>query len=283
MAETPSPAASSGDSFDLSQFYQVFFEEAGENLELMEQQLLAIDIAAPDVEMLNSIFRCAHSVKGGAATFGFKDVAELTHHMETLLDKLRRHELALDSAMVDVLLQAGDALKAQLARHQHGESHEAVDTSVLVDTIRAMAHGQARPAAAAPAVAAVAATPAPATGATRTLELRVGPLEAPAAAASLVDVFHEIEGLGTIEPLDGGESADGMRRFKVVTDSSDEDLIELFSFHVSREHVVLLPLGPGYGFHAGAPGAPADADPAFGFFDNAPGAPSSPAGAGGAR
>jgi two-component system chemotaxis sensor kinase CheA len=78
---------------DLSQFFQVFFEEAGENLGTMEQMLLELDVSAADDEELNAIFRCAHSIKGGAATFGFSDVAELTHQMETLLDKLRRHEL----------------------------------------------------------------------------------------------------------------------------------------------------------------------------------------------
>ena len=271
MSESTSQAGG-GDTFDLSQFYQVFFEEAGENLELMEQQLLAIDVGAPDGEALNSIFRCAHSVKGGAATFGFKDVAELTHQMETLLDKLRRNELVLAAPMVDVLLQAGDALRALLGRHQSGGEGAVVDNTELLDAIRAMAHGQVVPA---PAAAPARATSAPlAAPATRTLELRVGPLDNPAIAQDVVDVFAEIDGLGTIEPIDGGEPADGMRRFKVTTDSSDEDLIDLFSFHVSREHVSLLPLGPGYGFHAGAPGAPADiADAGFGFFDNAPGAP----------
>ena len=271
MSESTSQAGGD-DAFDLSQFYQVFFEEAGENLELMEQQLLAIDVGAPDGEALNSIFRCAHSVKGGAATFGFKDVAELTHQMETLLDKLRRNELVLAAPMVDVLLQAGDALRALLGRHQSGGEGAVVDNTELLDAIRAMAHGQVVPA---PAAAPARATSAPlAAPTTRTLELRVGPLDNPAIAQDVVDVFAEIDGLGTIEPIDGGEPADGMRRFKVTTDSSDEDLIDLFSFHVSREHVSLLPLGPGYGFHAGAPGAPADiADAGFGFFDNAPGAP----------
>ena len=110
MGEISQQAAARA-GIDLSQFYQVFFEEAGENLELMEQQLLELDIDAADDEELNAIFRCAHSVKGGAATFGFSDVAELTHQMETLLDKLRRHELTPTSAMVDVLLAAGDALQ----------------------------------------------------------------------------------------------------------------------------------------------------------------------------
>ena len=110
-------AAKASAGIDLTQFYQVFFEEAGENLEQMEKLLLALDIAAADDEAFNAIFRCAHSIKGGAATFGFDDVAELTHQMETLLDKLRRRELAASSAMVDAPLQSGDALRTQLALH----------------------------------------------------------------------------------------------------------------------------------------------------------------------
>ncbi|HLL12181.1 MAG TPA: Hpt domain-containing protein [Rubrivivax sp.] len=93
MADLNHDSANAAAGIDLSQFFQVFFEEAGENLETMEQMLLELDIANADDEALNAIFRCAHSVKGGAATFGFSDVAELTHQMETLLDKLRRHEL----------------------------------------------------------------------------------------------------------------------------------------------------------------------------------------------
>ncbi len=276
-----------GAGIDLSQFYQVFFEEAGENLERMEQQLLAIDIEAADDEELNSIFRCAHSVKGGAATFGFADVAELTHQMETLLDRLRRHELTPTAPMVDVLLQAGDALRSQLARHQ-GAGGDPVDTAELLSAIRAMGAGQAAPpvakaAPAAVAAAAVAAAPkkaepvAPAQTA-RGLELRVGPLSDPKDADNLVDLFKEIPDLGTIEPLDGGQASDGMRRFKVVTNSSDSDLLDLFTFHVAREAVSLLPLTSGFGFHDGAPGAPPaenPPDPGFGFFDGAPGLPGS--------
>ena len=133
-------AANLAAGIDLSQFFQVFFEEAGENLELMEQKLLELNVDSADDEELNAIFRCAHSVKGGAATFGFSDVAELTHQMETLLDKLRRHELGLTAAMVDVLLASGDALKAQLARHQ-GNGADAIDTTELLSGIRALVEG----------------------------------------------------------------------------------------------------------------------------------------------
>ncbi|HVO07089.1 MAG TPA: Hpt domain-containing protein, partial [Burkholderiaceae bacterium] len=226
MADTHASGAGSA-GIDLSQFYQVFFEEAGENLATMEQMLLNLDLAHADDEELNAIFRCAHSVKGGAATFGFADVAELTHQMETLLDKLRRHELEPRTRMVDVLLAAGDALKAQLARHQ-GAGGAEVDTRVLIADIEELAAGATAPttAAAAPAGAPVHATAPTAPPAERLLELTVGPLPDPAVADNLLELFKEIAELGTMEPLDAGHSADGMRRFKIATRSSDGDLLD---------------------------------------------------------
>ena len=285
MTNQDTSDANAAAGFDLSQFFQVFFEEAGENLETMEQMLLELDVTNADDEALNAIFRCAHSVKGGAATFGFSDVAELTHQMETLLDKLRRHELTPTAAMVDVLLASGDALKAQLARHQ-GNGAGAIDTTDLLLTIRgqleggaaiaAPAHGRAAAPASHAAAAPVAAPAAPLRPGVRLLELTVGPLPDPSAADNLVDLFKEITDLGTIEPLDAGRAADGMRRFKVLTASSDNDLIDLFSFHVARDQVRLAPLNAGFGFHEGAPGAPQPeaAELGYGFFENAPGAPS---------
>jgi two-component system, chemotaxis family, sensor kinase CheA len=279
-------AASAAAGIDLSQFYQVFFEEATENLDRMEQQLLNIDITLASDEDLNSIFRCAHSVKGGAATFGFSDVAELTHQMETLLDKLRRHELDATVAMVDVLLQAGDALRAQLARHQ-GSGGDVVDTTNLLASIRAMQNGSGASVAvvATPVAAPVVTIQAPIVAsiklesskpALRMLELRVGPLNDIKDADNLVDLFGEIVDLGSIEPLDAGQASDGMRRFKVVTTSSDTELMDLFTFHVAREQVKLLEMTEGFGFHEGAPGAPAasEPEPSYGFFEDAPGAPS---------
>jgi two-component system chemotaxis sensor kinase CheA len=298
MAETSTDHSSSSAGIDLSQFYQVFFEEAGENLENMEQLLLELDIEAADDEELNAIFRCAHSIKGGAATFGFSDVAELTHQMETLLDKLRRHELAPTAPMVDVLLQSGDALKAMLGRHQ-GSGGSVVDTSELLVNIRAMAAGQAPVVLAAPVVKAqpvaapvLAAVSAAATSGQRTVELRVGPLSDPAQADNLVELFKEITDLGTIEALPEDSKLVGIRRFKVETAAAESELLDLFTFHVAREHVAFVAFGespaadPGYGFFndVDAPAAPASpslsaaspTEKGYGFFDDAPGAPNVP-------
>ena len=112
-------------AIDLSQFYQVFFEEAAEHLAAMESLLLGLDVANPSMDDLNAIFRSAHSVKGGAGTFGFTDMTEVTHVLETLLDKLRKQEMTLTDEMVSAFLEAGDVISMQLAAHRgEGEVDE---------------------------------------------------------------------------------------------------------------------------------------------------------------
>ena len=114
-------------TIDISQFYQVFFDEAEELLAEMERLLLAVDVAAPDPEDLNAIFRTAHSVKGGASTFGLSDMSEVTHVLESLLDRIRKGEMALTSNHVDAFLAAKDSLKMQLDGHRHGAAVDRED------------------------------------------------------------------------------------------------------------------------------------------------------------
>ncbi len=282
MVQTQHEATGAGADFDLSQFYQIFFEEAGENLDQLEQILLHLDLQSANDEELNGIFRCAHSIKGGAATFGFADVAELTHQMESLLDRLRRHELQPVPEMVDVLLESADAARSLLARHQAGEQGEAVPTGDLVRRISALAAGAAAPVATAPApapspapapaaaVVAGAAVASPAAGQPRQLELEVGPLAQPALADAIKELFRDIPGLGSISDLPA--PAPGMRRFAVQTSSSNDDLLDLLAFHVAKEQVRITepgapqaaapaaePVAGGYGFFTDAAPAPAAA------------------------
>lgn len=105
-------------SVDLSQFFDVFFDEAEEHLANLESQVLGLDLAAVDADTQNEIFRAAHSIKGGAATFGFKDMADLTHNVETLLDDVRKGRRAMTTEMVDAILQTVDVLKAMAAAHR---------------------------------------------------------------------------------------------------------------------------------------------------------------------
>ncbi len=112
-------------TIDMSQFHQVFFDEADEHLANMESLLLAMDVSHPEPEDLNAVFRAAHSIKGGAATFGFSDMADLTHVLENLLDRVRKGSMALTAAMVDVFLQSKDVLHGMLAAHKGGEHADA--------------------------------------------------------------------------------------------------------------------------------------------------------------
>ncbi len=126
-------------SIDLSQFYQVFFEEAAEHLANMESFLLELDIDNPDPEELNAIFRAAHSIKGAAGTFGFTDLAEVTHELETLLDRLRKQEIALRSEMIDAFLEAGDVLKDLLAAHRDDTTCDPTEAEHVCQTLRKLA------------------------------------------------------------------------------------------------------------------------------------------------
>ncbi|MES2932077.1 MAG: Hpt domain-containing protein, partial [Pseudomonadota bacterium] len=125
-------------TIDMSQFFQVFFDEAEELLAEKERLLLAVDVSAPDPEDLNAIFRTAHSIKGGAATFGLTDMTEVTHILESLLDKIRKGEMALTSEHVDAFLAAKDILKMQLDGHRLGSvvDHDAVaDVRMMLQSL----------------------------------------------------------------------------------------------------------------------------------------------------
>ena len=275
----------SGADFDLSQFYQIFFEEAGENLDQMEQMLLDLDLTQANDEELNGIFRCAHSIKGGSATFGFSDVAELTHQMESLLDKLRRHELQPVPQMVDVLLESADASRSLLARHQAGGQGEAVSTASLVQRISVLAAGQVLPDA--PAVAAPPPPPPPApapvaaasalkpaapaaAGQARALEIQIGPLERLEQADAIKELFRDIPGLGAIRDLANPQP--NIRLFAVETTSTDDDLLDLFAFHVAKEQVQIRDAAAADDEPVAA--AVVSTESPYGFFNDAPGAPS---------
>nr|WP_305763329.1 chemotaxis protein CheW [Alteromonas macleodii] len=101
-------------SIDIEQFHGVFFDESDEHLDDMEQLLMSLDVESPDPEELNSIFRAAHSIKGGSGIFGFDALMNLTHVMENLLDKARNNELSVTADIVNVLLETLDVLKDTL-------------------------------------------------------------------------------------------------------------------------------------------------------------------------
>ncbi|MCW5606673.1 MAG: chemotaxis protein CheW [Nitrosomonas sp.] len=123
-------------STDLEQFYEVFFEESSELLAEMEACLLGLDVNSPNIEDLNAIFRAAHSIKGGAGTFGFTDMTEMTHMLETLLDRLRKGELMVRSEMIDAFLRAGDVIKDQLAGHRGDGAADPIVVKEVCDDLQ---------------------------------------------------------------------------------------------------------------------------------------------------
>ena len=112
-------------AIDLSRFIATFFDETQEHLESIEERAMTLGRGDPDPETLNAIFRAAHSIKGGAGTFGFTQLTDTTHEMETLFDGLRKGEGQVDESTVRLLLDACDAFKAHIARLKGGEkSHD---------------------------------------------------------------------------------------------------------------------------------------------------------------
>lgn len=111
-------------ALDMDQLRKMFYEECRENLEVLEEVLLELDPTSTDIETINTIFRAAHSIKGGAATFNLFDISEFTHSVEAYLDLVRNGELFLTKASVDVLLRSCDCIKNMLEGH---ESNSEVD------------------------------------------------------------------------------------------------------------------------------------------------------------
>src|SRR6185437_11461045 len=118
-------------SLDLTQFHDAFFEESFEALDSMESALLKLDVGSPDKELINTIFRVAHSIKGGSATFGFSDIASFTHSLETMLDELRSGTMQVTLAMSDLLLKSVDVMRAMLRAVQAKQPIDAQRVSDL--------------------------------------------------------------------------------------------------------------------------------------------------------
>jgi two-component system chemotaxis sensor kinase CheA len=101
-------------ALDLAQFHDAFFDESFEALDSMEAALLKLNVGAPEPEVINTIFRVAHSIKGGSATFGFAEVASFTHTCETLLDELRSNRMQVTRVLTDLLLKSVDVMREML-------------------------------------------------------------------------------------------------------------------------------------------------------------------------
>jgi len=127
-------------SIDLTQFQQTFFEESMEGLDDMEANLLQLEVGAVDNEQINSIFRAAHSIKGGSATFGFEQIAGFTHVLETLLDEMREGQRDVTTDAVDVLLQSVDILRSMINAIQNSSTYDEARAADIQSRLESILH-----------------------------------------------------------------------------------------------------------------------------------------------
>ncbi|TXD62044.1 chemotaxis protein CheA [Ralstonia sp. TCR112] len=240
-------------NLDLSQFFGAFFEEAEELLVDMERLLLNLDVANPSSDDLNAIFRCAHSIKGGAATFGFTHMTELTHVAESILDRARTGTLQLRENMVDAFLETKDVLKSQLDAYRQEHPIDTATLEYMVAKLNSLTAEEGAPVAAAPAAAApVVATPEPVAAP----EPEPVVVEAPAADAvgdieggldiKLINVSNEdcelivteLKHLGTVlRHVRTGRNSDIVLQSTCTAD----DIIAVSCFIIDADQIVITP------------------------------------------
>mgnify|MGYP001252710284 CR=1 FL=1 len=251
-------------SIDMSQFYQVFFDETSEHLANMENLLLNLDVDAPSLEDLNAIFRAAHSIKGGSGTFGFTDMTSVTHVLEGLLDRLRKEELALRSEMVDAFLAAGDVLRAQLEHHQGGPEPDGGEVEAICERLTRLAAGEAP----------VAAQSAPAEPRRLALSCTF-PTEVANDTAALDNLLAALAEVAALELRHRPDGSHPQLEATLTTLHSDADLKDILAFYVAADAIVLgpAPAEEAYGFFDDVPAPASEADPGYGFFDEVLAAP----------
>lgn len=224
-------------SIDMSQFYQVFFDESAEHLASMESLLLAFDPDAPDADQLNAIFRAAHSIKGGSGTFGFTDMADVTHILETLLDRIRKNEIAITREMVDTFLQAGDVLRGLLEAHQNGTVADLAASIEICARLEQLTNNSTI--STGKAAIPVAANPHISVQHIYNIEF-----------ANTSDVFptqfyleNLLDDLGNLGKIENKRITDKAVSLSLTTYASEADLREIFSFFLKPEQLAITALG----------------------------------------
>ncbi len=224
-------------SMDITDFYQTFFDEADELLADMEQHLLLLDPQAPDVEQLNAIFRAAHSIKGGAATFGFTVLQETTHLLENLLDGARRAEMSLSTDIINLFLETKDIMQEQLDAYKSSRDPDAESFEYICAALRQLALDaqeereptpelhvvEDEPAAAAPVAA---ATPAAKGG----MRVRLSGLK----TQEVPVMLEELGNLGEIkDPVQTADSVEAT----LITTVTEDDIIAVLCFVLEPEQI----------------------------------------------
>ena len=258
-------------SMDISDFYQTFFDEADELLADMEQHLLDLSPEAPDSEQLNAIFRAAHSIKGGAGTFGFTILQETTHLMENLLDEARRGEMQLNTDIINLFLETKDIMQEQLDAYKSSQEPDAASFEYICQALRQLALEAKGEAPSAPAAGArltvvekeAVAAPAPAQDGGN-LRIQLSGLK-----ASEPDLLlEELSNLGTVSQIEKGETS---LTATLETSASADDISAVLCFVIEPEQIAFLAPQPA------DDAAPAEPEPAAPAAAQAPVAEAPPA------
>ncbi|GAA2254041.1 chemotaxis protein CheA [Glycomyces scopariae] len=221
-------------SMDISDFYQTFFDEADELLADMEQHLLELDPLAPDIEPLNAIFRAAHSIKGGAATFGFSVLQETTHLLENLLDGARRQEMSLSTEIINLFLETKDIMQEQLDAYKTSQQPDAESFEYICQALRQLAleaQQQQEAPAAQPAVQQPVAQPSAAPAAIEGgMRISLNGLK----ASEIPLMLEELGNLGEVkDPHQTEHSLD----VTLLTSASEDDISAVLCFVLEPEQI----------------------------------------------
>ncbi|MEL5358118.1 chemotaxis protein CheA [Serratia ureilytica] len=221
-------------SMDISDFYQTFFDEADELLADMEQHLLELDPLAPDIEPLNAIFRAAHSIKGGAATFGFSVLQETTHLLENLLDGARRQEMSLSTEIINLFLETKDIMQEQLDAYKTSQQPDAESFEYICQALRQLAleaQQQQQAPAAQPAVQQPVAQPSAAPAAIEGgMRISLNGLK----ASEIPLMLEELGNLGEVkDPHQTEHSLD----VTLLTSASEDDISAVLCFVLEPEQI----------------------------------------------
>lgn len=186
MPDRSPPPGFSPPQIDLRQFYRLFFEETQENLDQLERMLLGTAWEQATDEDFHALFRCAHSIKGSAATFGFDAIAQLAHHLESVLDLWRKHLASPNTQVINHMLAAADVIRGMVQAHAQEQPIEpALLEQVAPVTAALESHYAAEAADDSAAPPAPAATAEPSTPASATpAAVQAVPAAAPSAAAT---------------------------------------------------------------------------------------------------
>lgn len=224
---------------DVSDFYQTFFAEADELLADMERHLLELDYTSPDKEMMNAIFRAAHSIKGGAGTFGFTVLQETTHLLENLLDDARCGELQLNGDIINLFLESKDIMQEQLDAYKSSQEPDQESFRYICEALRQIAlDAKSGGSEKAPQVQVAVETSAVIEDAGQLLDILLTGLK----EAEKAILLEELANFGELQ---GHEIGEDNLAAKLSTTTPPDDILAVLCFVLEPEQIEISPAAAG--------------------------------------